>query len=76
MECILYKKGYKYQLVEKYTLEVPINPDSDIASPSGYIQLTVEGALTIEKGYAWDGPSGPTFDSLNFMRDSLVHDVL
>ena len=76
MECISYKKGYKYQLVEKYTLEIPINPDSDIVSPSGYIQLTEEGELTIKKGYAWDGPSGPTFDTLNFMRGSLVHDVL
>lgn len=22
----------------------------------------------IRKGYAWDGPSGPTFDTANFMR--------
>jgi hypothetical protein len=24
----------------------------------------------------WDGPSGPTIDSLTFMRGSLVHDAL
>ena len=32
--------------------------------------------LTINKGYSWDGPSGPTFDSSNFMQGSLVHDAL
>lgn len=76
MECISYKKGYKYQVVEEYTTQIPIKPDSDIVSPSGFIQLTAEGKLTINKGYAWDGPSGPTIDTLNFMRGSLVHDAL
>ena len=28
-----------------------------------------------EKGYAWDGPSGPAIDTKNFMRGSLVHDA-
>jgi len=28
------------------------------------------------KGYAPDGPSGPTLDTANFMRGSLVHDTL
>ena len=32
--------------------------------------------MSIKKGYAWDGPSGPTIDSFNFMRGSLVHDAL
>ena len=30
----------------------------------------------MKKGYAWDGPSGPTIDTRNFMRGSLVHDAL
>lgn len=34
------------------------------------------GLLTMKKGYAWDGPSGPTIDTKNFMRGSLVHDAL
>lgn len=76
MECISYKKGYKYQLVEPYVTDIPVKPDSDITSPSGFIKLTAEGCLTIEKGYAWDGPSGPAIDTLNFMRGSLVHDAL
>lgn len=33
-------------------------------------------SLIVKAGYAWDGPSGPTIDTLNFMRGSLVHDAL
>ncbi|NMP16319.1 DUF1353 domain-containing protein [Thalassotalea sp. Y01] len=76
MTCISFKKGYKYQLVESYCLDIPITPDKDVESPSGYIKLSATGALVIKKGYAWDGPSGPTIDSKNFMRGSLVHDAL
>ena len=28
-----------------------------------------------EKDYAWDGPSGPTIDTKNSLRASLVHDI-
>jgi Protein of unknown function (DUF1353) len=74
MECISYKKGYKYQLVEEYSTDIPIKPDENIISD--YINLSSDGKLVIKKGYAWDGPSGPTWDTLNFMRGSLVHDAL
>jgi len=47
-----------------------------VASPSEFIVLTADGLLTINKGYAWDGPSGPAIDTRNFMRGSLVHDAL
>lgn len=76
MRCITYKKGYKYQLTHEYLVDIPIKPTADIASPSGYITLSSAGELIIAKGYAWDGPSGPTCDTLNFMRGSLVHDAL
>jgi len=74
MDFISYKKGYKYQIVEPYATDIPIKPDRDI--DTDYIALTAAGRLTIKKGYAWDGPSGPTIDTLNFMRGSLVHDAL
>ena len=32
--------------------------------------------LCILRGYRWDGPSGPTFDTESFMRGSAVHDAL
>lgn len=74
MQCIAYKKGYKYQLHADYTVAIPIQPGKPALSD--YIILTIDGQLTIKKGYAWDGPSGPTIDTLNFMRGSLVHDAL
>lgn len=74
MEYISYKKGYKYQLVEEYSTEIPIKPGNDIESD--YVVLSNDGNIIIKKGYAWDGPSGPTIDTLNFMRGSLVHDAL
>ena len=32
------------------------------------------GLITFRRGYAWDGPSGPTIDTKNWMRASIVHD--
>ena len=71
---IRYKDGYKYQLHEDYEVTISIIPDSDIATD--YMDLDITGQFVIKKGYAWDGPSGPTIDTLNFMRGSLVHDAL
>lgn len=73
MKSIKYKRGYKYQIVEEYSVETNIFPESNIVTD--YILLNKNGFLTIKKGYAWDGPSGPTFDTKTFMRGSLVHDA-
>jgi len=74
MKCISYKEDYKYQLTEAYSTEITIKPKNDI--DFDYIVLSSDGVISIKKGYAWDGPSGPTIDTLNFMRGSLVHDAL
>ena len=74
MKCIAYKGGYKYQLKRDYTRDIPIKPAADIVSE--FISLSSNGALFIKSGYAWDGPSGPTIDTQNFMRGSLIHDAL
>ncbi len=71
---ITYRGGYKYQLVEDYSVRVPVIPDEDVRTE--YIDLSTDGDLTIKRGYAWDGPSGPTIDTKDFMRGSLVHDAL
>ncbi len=74
MKCIAYNDGYKYQLKAAYTVDIDIKPATAIETE--YINLDAEGRLVIAKGYAWDGPSGPTIDTLTFMRGSLVHDAL
>lgn len=74
---IKYRKGYKYQLAQDYTTTVSrhLCPfDGAVACP--FITLDFDGLLRIKAGYAWDGPSGPTFDTPNFMEGSLVHDAL
>jgi hypothetical protein len=71
---VVYKGGYKYQLHETYELALRISPAEDIKTD--YISLDQTGHLVLRKGYAWDGPSGPTIDTSNFMRGSLVHDAL
>ena len=74
MECIAYRSKYKYQLQDDYVTTIDIRPDQAIDTP--FIALSAAGTLTIKQWYAWDGPSGPTIDTLNFMRGSLVHDAL
>jgi len=65
---------YKYQLMDDYTIQIDIKPSQNIEFQ--FLSLSSEGLLTMKKHYAWDGPSGPTIDTRNFMRGSLVHDAL
>jgi hypothetical protein len=74
MKCIAYKGGYKYQLKQNCAVAIEIKPEEPISTE--YLGLDTQGMLTIKRGYAWDGPSGPTCDTLTFMRGSLVHDAL
>ncbi|MDQ6963065.1 MAG: hypothetical protein Q9M28_11175 [Mariprofundaceae bacterium] len=76
MHQIAYKEGYKYQIVEPYSIQINIKPNANIGTSSDFISLSKEGLLTLKTGYAWDGPSGLEIDTLNFMRSSLVHDAL
>jgi hypothetical protein len=71
---IEYTDGYKYQLKSGYVYKLHFNPKVEIRSD--YINLGLDGILSINSGYAWDGPSGPTYDSRNSMRASLIHDAL
>jgi hypothetical protein len=75
MNKIRYKGGYKYKLEEDYVLDVRGKVLLLEGIDTKYIRLDTDGTLIVKEGYAWDGPSGPTFDTKNFMRGSLVHDV-
>ncbi|MBC8182863.1 DUF1353 domain-containing protein [candidate division KSB1 bacterium] len=73
---IQYKKRikYLYTLIEdyEYLADIIVKEPGDI----GLLSITKDGLLKIKSKYAWDGPSGPTIDTKNFMRGSLVHDAL
>ena len=67
-----YRKGYKYQLAEDLLTQTDIIPDEPIYTQ--FIDLTATGLLIQRSGYAWDGCSGPTFDTDNSMIPGCVHD--
>lgn len=71
---IKYRKGYKYQLAEDFRIKIDIFSHEVIKTD--FIEIQPGGVLFIKNGYAWDGPSGPTIDTKDFMRGSLVHDAL
>ena len=71
---ISYRSGYKYQLAKSYVQAIAIKQRTNI--DTDFIKLTKDGTLTVKKGYAWDGPSGPVADTKEHMRASLVHDAL
>lgn len=69
-------RSYKYQLLEPYRHATELEPEAPLATRDEFVGLGPNGLLSLRRGYAWDGPSGPTLDTKNFMRASLVHDAL
>lgn len=69
---IYYKAGYKYQFTRDYSCFTGILLPQDIIRD--FYTLTANGWCHIKKGYAWDGASGPTFDTKDSMRASAIHD--
>lgn len=70
---IKYRSGYKYSLWETYRVQTNL---LGYTVTHRLFALTPDGMLTIFEDYPWDGPSGPTIDTADFMRGSLVHDAL
>ena len=64
---------WKYRLTAELVLQSSIR---DQYLRTEYIELKYDGTLTLRKGYAWDGPSGPTIDTADSMRGSAGHDAL
>lgn len=72
-DMIRYKSGYKYQLVADYT--GTLSPELEYQGEYENDFICVRGReITLRKGYASDGPSGPTIDTKNFMRGAFRHD--
>ena len=69
-----YCKGYKYQVRQDYHIKLEIVPIAPIVTQ--FVEMDLLGNTVIKSGYAWDGASGPTWDSLSSIIGSLVHDVL
>ena len=41
-----------------------------------YLFCISESKVIVRRGYAWDGASGPTIDTKDSMKATLIHDVL
>ena len=72
MSSIKYIKDMKYCLSSGYTLQTPVT-GYNIEDP--WFILNDAGYLYIKPGFCWDGPSGPTLDTKDSLKASMVHDV-
>ncbi len=66
--------GWKYQLSETEVFDTGIKIPAEIQTQ--YIRMYEDGRLAMKVGYAWDGMSGPAWDTKNTMRAGLAHDGL
>jgi hypothetical protein len=71
----VHRRTYKYRLERPYDITTPITPARRLAVSEEWVVLDCDGHLYLKANYAWDGPSGPTIDTPDFMRGSLVHDA-
>jgi hypothetical protein len=72
-KCLYFCRGYKYQVKRPFNIKLDITPAHVIDLP--FVKMDLAGNTQILPGYAWDGASGPTWDSRDSMIGSLVHDV-
>ena len=72
---ICYSSGYKYQIRNDYIFRLPLYYPRDVVYEGDFLSVK-NGYCTIHKGYAGDGPSGPTFDTKSFMRAAWQHDAI
>ena len=74
---IKHRAGYKHQLYGNESVFVQlvyIRPTERVITP--YCTIETDGWVEIFAWYAWDGASGPTYDTNNTYRASLVHDCI
>ena len=70
---LFYTSGYKHQTSKEITVQTPVKPLATIET--FFLRLTFTGLLTLKRGFAWDGASGPTFPSKKGRGPSAVHDA-
>ena len=73
-KCLYFKRGYKYQVSRVFSIQFDIVPVAPIDLP--FVKMDMAGKTEILPGYAWNGASGPTWDTLNSMIGSLAHDLI
>ena len=64
---------YKYKLAEDLHTFMNFEPPRDIITD--FIEFQRDGKLILKKGYASDGPSGPTIDDETNIQGGFIHDA-
>ncbi len=67
---------YPYRTTATHGFEVEFPTNFTIDRFARAVSYDGAGWVSVRRGYAWDGPSGPALDTVSFMRASLLHDVL
>ena len=63
---------YKFKVEENFSIELTFKiPDFEHEYAS-----SKDSVLSVKRGYAWDGASGPIINTRDTLVASLVHDVL
>lgn len=71
---LLFVDGFRYQIVEEFVIVIDdYKPHQNIVDE--FFEFYADGTLIIKKGFAWDGPSGPTIDTKDAHIAAIVHDV-
>lgn len=65
-------RRWRYSLKDNESVDIAGFPDFSI----DFFAKLEKGKLLIFKGYAWDGATGPVFQTDTTKKASLVHDVL
>ena len=76
---VSYEKIWRYKLKAEFALDFRQEFDLALNSNAEHHNefFTLESAsLTAKAGYAWDGASGPVFQTKNSVRATLVHDIM
>ena len=71
---LFFVDGFRYQVEEDFIIIIEdFRPDTTIINE--FFEFYTDGTLLIKRGFAWDGPSGPTIDTKNGHVAAIVHDV-
>jgi len=73
-KSLYFYRGYKYQVRKPFHIKLDIVPYESIHLD--LVSMDKDGNTIIFPGYAWNGASGPTIDTLNSMIGSLIHDLI
>ena len=76
MDIVEYRElhRYKYQLTKYKIFQTDIY-GYDVVTQDGFVALNSDGELIIAERYASDEPSGPTCDTVAYVKGSLPYDT-